>query len=510
MNCAQVKEQLVDFLYEEMPAEARASFAEHLHGCPACRADVASYKRTLGQARAALGGPLAQEPPARVHLAVLAAAKAAAAKPAPAKRSARADEPGFFARLLRTPWLLPAFGAASIATAVFLVRVLKNPEVIPGQQARSIDEPATVAREPMAPSPTAPPPDEYRALAGNKLGEVAGNAGRAPSRTKAGAGKGAAVATAPAPGPAAPALVKKKKSVDSDLLDGLSLGDRGRASGASRRFAEPPPPPNTQGAREKDRDDLLNSATEERTAQQPKAQVAEKPADKKIPTLSLDPFPPTGGRDKVSKITGKQIYPKGEFAEPPPPAAPPTPTNAQRTHASNFASPSSSPAATPAYVPEEAAAALAPKAAHAKPKTDGYAPIGAAAPASTAALPTPSPPAPQAKRARAEMVSDESESESEGAAQGKAGRRSSNASPTLEESAKKADRLYASQDWNAAAEAYRDLLRRFPKHKDASKWRDRMNQSLIAEQERRKVKTPKAAKAAKATSVDDVLDGSKR
>jgi anti-sigma factor RsiW len=508
MNCAQVKEQLVDFLYEEMPEEARASFAEHLHGCPACRADLASYKRTLGQARAALGGPLAQEPPARVHLAVLAAAKAASASSTPAKRSARAEDPGFFTRLMRTPWLLPAFGAAGIATAVFLVRVLKNPEVIPGQQARSIDERAIVAPEAMAPPPTAPAPDEYRALAGNKLGEVAGNAGRAPSRTKAGAGKGAAAATAPAP--AAPALVKKKKSVDSDPLDGLSLGDRGRASGASRRFAEPPPPPNTQGAREKDRDDLLNSATEERTAQQPKAQVAEKPADKKAPTLSFDPFAPAGGRDKVSKITGKQIYPKGEFAEPPPPAAPPTPTSAQRTHASDFASPPSSPAAAPAYVPEEAAAPLAPKAAHAKSKTDGNAAAGAAAPAPAAALPTPSPPAPQAKSARAEMVSDESESQSEGAAQDKAGKRSSNASPTLEESVKKADRLYASQDWNAAAAAYRDLQRRFPSHKDAPRWRDRMNQSLIAEQESRKAKTPKAAKAAKATSADDDLDGSKR
>jgi hypothetical protein len=470
MNCAQVKEQLVDFLYEEMPAEARASFAEHLRGCPGCSADLASYKRTLGQARAALGGPLAQEPPARVHLAVLAAAKAAAASSTPAKKSARAEDPGFFTRLMRTPWLLPAFGAAGIATAVFLVRVLKNPEVIPGQQARSIDERALVAPEPMAPSPTVSAPDENRALAGNKLGEAAENTGRSPSRTKASGGKGAAKTadTAPAPEPAAPARINMKKKLDNDALDGLSLSGAGPASGAGRRFAEPPPTPSAQGAREKDLDDLLNSATEERKARQPEAQVAEKPADKKAPTLSLDQFAPAGGRDRVRKITSKQIYPKGEFADPPPPsAAPPTPKSAQRTYASDFAAPPSSPAA----------------------------------PASAAALPTPSPPSPQAKRARAEMVSDESESGYEGAAQGKAGKRSSDASPTLEESVKKADRLYASQDWNAAAAAYRDLLRRFPSHKDATKWRDRMSESSVAYQRTLEAKRKKAVS-------DDPLNGS--
>jgi anti-sigma factor RsiW len=509
MNCAQVKEQLVDFLYEEMPAETRASFAEHLRGCPACSADLASYQRTLGQARAALGGPLAQEPPARVHLAVLAAAQAAAAKPAPAKRSARTDEPGFFARLMRTPWLLPAFGAASIATAVFLVRVLKNPEVIPGQQARSIDEralvaPVATAPAPMAPSATVSAPDENRALAGNKLEEVAGTAARSPSRTKAGDGKrtAKAAATAPAPEPVAPALIKTKKSLNNDLLDGLSLSGAGQASGAGRRFAEPPPPPYAQGALEKDRDDLLNSATEERKARQPEAQVAEKPADRKAPTLSLDQFAPAGDRDKISKITSKQLYPKGEFAEPPPSTAPPTPKSTQRTHASDFATPPSSPAAAPAYAREEAAAPPAPKTAYAKPKTDSYAPAGASAPASTTALPTPSPPASQAKRARAEVVSDESKSEYEAAAKNKTDKRSSDASPTLEESEKKADRLYASQDWNAATAAYRDLLRRFPSHKDAPKWRDRMNESNVAYQRTLEAKRKKAV-------TDDPLNGLK-
>jgi hypothetical protein len=54
--------------------------------------------------------------------------------------------------------------------------------------------------------------------------------------------------------------------------------------------------------------------------------------------------------------------------------------------------------------------------------------------------------------------------------------------PSLDESVRKAERLYASQDWNGAAAAYRDLLNRFPSHKDAPRWRDRMNESNDAYQ----------------------------
>jgi hypothetical protein len=67
--------------------------------------------------------------------------------------------------------------------------------------------------------------------------------------------------------------------------------------------------------------------------------------------------------------------------------------------------------------------------------------------------------------------------------------------PSLDESVRKADRLFTEQSWDAAAEAYRDLLRRYPAHKDAAKWRSRMDQSLVAERERRAATGGKAAKA---------------
>jgi hypothetical protein len=70
--------------------------------------------------------------------------------------------------------------------------------------------------------------------------------------------------------------------------------------------------------------------------------------------------------------------------------------------------------------------------------------------------------------------------------------------PSFDEEVRKADRLFANRDWNAAAAAYRELLRRFPSHKDASRWRARMNQSLVAAEEGRKAGPSDGAKAAKA------------
>jgi TolA-binding protein len=126
---------------------------------------------------------------------------------------------------------------------------------------------------------------------------------------------------------------------------------------------------------------------------------------------------------------------------------------------------------------------------------------------SAAGAPAPSAPQPSVVRKkmnRAEETADKSsELESDSAAKDK--KTGEKGGPSLDESVRKAERLYASQDWNAAAAAYRDLLNRFPSHKDTPRWRDRMNHSLIAEQESRTIKP----KAAKAKSADEALDGVK-
>ena len=116
----------------------RREFLAHVEGCASCSAEVKAMSSTLGHARAALRGPLAQDPPARVRARVLEAAQAvlaAKASDSAKPRTARAPEPeGFFARLWKKPWLVPALGAAGVATVVLLVRVIKNPQVIPDQK----------------------------------------------------------------------------------------------------------------------------------------------------------------------------------------------------------------------------------------------------------------------------------------------------------------------------------------------------------------------------------------
>src|SRR5438445_13370176 len=75
MTHEQIDEQMVDFLYGELPADARAAFEAHVAGCERCRREVESF----GQVRAVARTVLDEEPPARVHDAVMRAARQAAA-----------------------------------------------------------------------------------------------------------------------------------------------------------------------------------------------------------------------------------------------------------------------------------------------------------------------------------------------------------------------------------------------------------------------------------------------
>jgi anti-sigma factor RsiW len=415
VRCAEVKEKLVDFLYDELSPEARTAFAQHLDGCPTCRAEVASFQKTLGSTRVALGGPHSEEPPMRVHLAVLEAAQVArpsVAEAAPAahtKHARPADEDGSFTRLLRSPWFLPAFGAASVATVVFLVRVLKNPEVLPGQQPHAIEEGNVET-----PRPALPPVPVDRAIA---------------AKPESGAsGKGSAAASSPAKNAAAL---------------GMPAGKARAAAGTAKRKAYPE----------------LGRATDEGI---------------------FKPRPSSPGQAKDSD----------RFAEPPPPrpvppAAPPEPSVAASGH------PAAASEASPSARPASAAAerrARKPQIGHARDLDD----LG-----DEMAKDVASP----ARKKKADSLLDEGPTAAKASvANEKAAREVGSA---LDDSLRKADRLFASQDWNAAANAYGDLLRRFPSHKDVPKWRDRMNTSTVEYQRTLEAKRKKAVS-------DDPLSGGKR
>ena len=481
MNCAQVKEQLIDFLYGELSSETQGSFTDHLNGCPACQAEVASYERTLGSARVALSGPLLEEAPARVHLAVIEAAKAAAkqATSVKAKVPTPRAELGFFARLWRTPWFLPAFGAASVATVVFLVRVLKNPEVLPGQRPHSIEERSLGTPEPVpAPEPVAAakpaPAVEVKTDSNDDESKQAVSAGKAHKR----AGRGEMER------PQATALgaaLKRKAPAATQGLDGsrLNEGQAGAGSGAPGRFAEPPPPRPAGAKASKDIDDLMGGFRNTESIQR-RAQPMVAPAASKAKHTSSD-------EDRFDGPTEKAALPAKK--------AP------QNNSAATMAKSVTHSAARSAGAPEGAAApapAYAPAAAPTpKVKRDYPAQSAASGPAPSA------PPAVMNKKGR--YVDEESEDSSketyDDLAKDMKAKSGDKARPSLDESVRKAERLYASQDWNASAAAYRDLLNRFPGHKDAPRWRDRMNESSAAYQRALEAKRKKVP-------TDDPLSGS--
>ncbi len=483
MNCAQVKERLIDFLYDELPPETRGSFTEHLNGCAACKAEVASYQQTLGSARVALGGPLNQEPPARVHLAAVEAAKAASkqATAIKARPPGPRDELGFFARLWRTPWFLPAFGAASVATVVFLVRVLKNPEVLPGQRPHSIEERALATPEPVAPPeariaahPAAIPAAEVKAKAESDHGKASGSARSAGKRATSGAAAPDDIPTVP--------IKKSKKAVSEDPLSGLKLEGGPSSSGGQGRFAEPPPPrPAAAKSGNKSLDNLLGDFGEKERTQR-RAQPASAPAGGKADRIVSDHEDAFDGPSAAASAPVKK-------APRPEPAA-----EMAKTTVHSVTRAAGAPALT-------ASSSYAPAPAPTARTVRDY-------PAAPVAETAPSAPPPVARhrgeKKAEEMLEGSEQEDSKSLAKDKAPKGESKPGPTLDESVRKAERLYASQDWNAAAAAYRDLLNRFPNHKDAPKWRERLNEAVVAEEQRQA-----KIKKAKAKTTGDALDGLK-
>jgi hypothetical protein len=495
MNCHGVKEHLVDFLYDELPPEERAAFTEHVLGCPGCKQEVAGFRRTLGNARAVLSGPLATEPPARVHDAVMQAARAAAAKAAVPVTVRKAEEPGFFARLLRAPWLLPAFGAVSVATVVFLVRVLKNPEVIPGQRPQSIEEHAEQAAA--APAET-PVREATKAERGARPGVPEGRAGtqdRELDRAKTPAAgiarrRGSTGQRAGGQGSeqhlsedatsgktSSPAFIRKKKLLDNDSLNGLGLGGPGVGASSVGRFAEPPPP--------------RHVPVPEASRPIPEAKKSGRPPQPAKAEGS--PHMRAKASRAVDDLMG-EIHPHRPVAAPAEMAAPAPAAMAKPAARAPAPTPSAAPPPAPARLAAPAAPAVPDHAAESEPSIPSWAQPSAEGAAAPAPKPAAAAKAAPATRARLEKLAEEpSQAEYEQSTKDKAAK--GQLGPSLGESLRRADRLFASQDWSAAAQAYRDLLARFPGHRDASKWRMRMDQALLAEREGREGTGAKAAKA---------------
>src|SRR6185312_1000524 len=229
-DCELTRARILELLYGELAAPARAEVTAHVKGCPTCKAELAALESTRALARQALA---ADAPAPRVRAAILQAAAAAVPARKPASSPAR---PSLWERL-RGKWTFPTFATVG-AVAVFLLasRIFMEPEktYLRGRQGVA----PAVAPEVAAPAEETPPAAPAPADLKREVEEPA--ADRAPARHKPQPARRAA-------GGRPPADARAKKSID-DLLEGAAPAPETRA------FAPPPPAARAQRKEEEQQD----------------------------------------------------------------------------------------------------------------------------------------------------------------------------------------------------------------------------------------------------------------
>jgi anti-sigma factor RsiW len=535
-NCEDVSAQMMELLYGELPAEARANVDAHVAGCARCRSELEGFEKTRAVARQGLD----EAPPARAHAAIMRAAAAhLAAQARPAARKPAAPEPVSFWDRVRARWAFPTLATVG-AVAVFLIanRVFLNPE-------RTLE--LHQAAEAPAAAPAEPAPVPAPELA-RKMAPAGGTdpAAKTPPVVEA-------IAEPPPPAPASPPAAAHRRRTgawadppprdlkptaetsasgraDDDRAFGKDADKRGDRPASKmkakkmeedvarfappppaakpepvagkvqdlekRPFAAPPPPRESQAAKHKPTDKAPAALDEGYALDQAATKSAPAPRrsapSAASPKGSLDNLMPTesarqgagsaGGLGVVGGAAGPR---KGDGLSGTAQAAPaPRPTVVQNQGAKRASPP-------PATASAPAPAATAPAMAASPP-------------------PPPAQPAQQQqsknrlRRAESESASDEGAwaAESSDAKEEKkqsAGNKA-NANETL---LQRADRLFAEGRWNEAAAAYRELLRREPHSGDADRWRRRLTVAENADVSERSAKAAKRARKAPAKAAAD-------
>ncbi len=187
MDCKQIDELLVDYLYEEIDPAQVAPLEAHLEACERCAAEVASFKQT----RLAVSELEELDPPARISQALLAEA---------ARAAPRSTFSGRLRSLMRVFVMHPALAAAATLVAVLGVSFYTYRQGLPPARydRRSdlplgLDHQGTIrsARE-TRPAPAAAP--EGSRLAKQRFGDRELPGGAKDEQAKG--GRGGAVATA--------------------------------------------------------------------------------------------------------------------------------------------------------------------------------------------------------------------------------------------------------------------------------------------------------------------------
>jgi len=457
-NCEDVSAHMMELLYGELPADARARVDAHVAGCARCRSELEGFEKTRAVARQGLD----EAPPARARAAIMAAAAAhlAAQQAQPAPRKVSVPEKVSFWDRLRGRWAFPTLATVgAVAVFVFANRVFLNPE-------RTLDRPPVV-EAPATPAPAAEPEAKFAPQV-ERLAEEAQRGARMSGDHEAAKAAPAPAAAMPAEEPtpaganrrhAAGGTKKAKKGeagpgAFAEPPPAKALASADKQTGGQptdRRFAPPPPPREELAAKMKPTTAAApvggRALSKEADAKPSRAAATSKPRSQAqrgtLDDLLAESAPAEGGAGKGSAVGGLGTGNKadgffGSGATQAAPAPPPARNEMQRS-----------------------------------------APAGVVAPAPTvtanAPPPPPAAPAPVSKaRAKRPAAADE-DYEAPMAAEAKDEKKqSAGRNATNEALLQRADRLFADGRWAEAAAVYRELLRRDPHNDEADRWRRRL------------------------------------
>jgi len=519
-NCEDVSAQMMELLYGELPADARANVDAHVAGCARCRGELESFEKTRAVARQGLD----EAPPAGARAAIMAAAAAhLAAQAQPAARKPAAPEHVSFWDRVRARWAFPTLATVG-AVAVFLIanRVFLNPE-------RTLELREAAETPAAAPAPAEPAPIPAPELARKMAAEGADPEAKAPTEGRPLAEPPLAAAR---PRPRAGALAdlpsrdlkptsetSASGRADDDRAFGKDAGKMGKRETPKmkakkmeedvagfapppppakpepvagkvqdlekKQFAAPPPPRESQAAKHKAADkapmaldDALDSAAT-KSAPAPRRAAPSTPS----PKGSLDGVMATESeRQGAGSAGGLGVV--GGAAGP-------------RKGDGLSGAAQAAPAPRPGVVQNQAAKRVSP------PPTTASAPAPAAAAPAMTAAPPPAPRAQQeqqqaknrSRRAESEPASDEGAWAAEPSDAKEEKKQSAGSKAIANETLmQRADRLFAEGRWNEAAAAYRELLRREPHSGEADRWRRRLT---VAENTDVSERSAKAAKRAR-------------
>jgi hypothetical protein len=526
-DCENVSAQMMELLYGELPADARASVDAHVAGCARCRGELAGFEKTRALARQGLD----EAPPARAHAAIMAAAAAhLAAQAQPAARKPVAPEKVSFWDRVRARWAFPTFATVG-ALAVFVLanRVFLNPErtlqrppaaepaeaPAPGTQTGAARPDPMPAPQPPAASAPQPEPASASSSKPERFAQQAQAGARARPGTKM-------LADMPA-GEKKPAAGKRDYA---DPFEGLDSGGAGEKRGGAKKakkeeggrgtFAEPPPPAMAAPPADKMAEQQRQQRIDRRFAPPPPPREEEAPRPK-----AAAPVARTELSKEADAVSSRAAAP----AKPATPAPSKSTVDLLRGDSDRSATVGGAgkgravgslagPGQAGGFGSGAAEAAPMPAPARNKaPRPAAAAP--APAPASTIAETAPPPPPaapvtaskPRAKRINAAPAADDGQetaldSEAKDEKKQSDGKAKPNEALLL-----RADRLFAEGRWTEAAAVYRELLRRDPRNDDAERWRRRLVAAETAEvsekhnadlAQRREAEAARARKAAPA------------